>query len=333
MDKVEKLENRDYSISMIRCFSMCLIICCHMMQYLQMELAWWFNVGVQIFLCISGYLYGSDKKRENTIVFYKKQFSKILIDYYVVIIPTIFIYFIFARDNINYKIAVDVFLTSNTLNGGGHLWFIAYILFCYFITPFLIDFYTYLEMKGGGIWKLTSWTLLLLIMFLLICTRFFPYFNPAIISCYIMGFFLRRIHRYDRRILDASILLFAFIMNFLKIMNNYIVSFSFLSIMGSYWLMFCDYAHMILGCAIFVILYKNFSRFKFTNSTTVLFFFSDKYSYDIYLVHQFLILGPFSLMELSPFLWGNILFIILTSILLACLVQKVSVFIKNLLHL
>ncbi len=149
MDKVEKLENRDYSISMIRCFSMCLIICCHMMQYLQMELAWWFNVGVQIFLCISGYLYGSDKKRENTIVFYKKQFSKILIDYYVVILPTIFIYFIFARDNINYKIAVDVFLTSNTLNGGGHLWFIAYILFCYFITPFLIDFYTYLEMKGG----------------------------------------------------------------------------------------------------------------------------------------------------------------------------------------
>lgn len=223
-------------------------------------------------------------------------------------------------------------MTSNTLNGGGHLWFIAYILFCYFITPFLSDFYTHLELRGGGIWKLTSWTVVLLIMFLLICTRFFPYFNPAIISCYIMGFFLRRIRRYDKGILDASILLFAFIVNCLKIMNNYFVTFSFVSIMGSYWSMFCDYAHMNLGCAIFIILYKNFSRFKFTNLTSFLLLLSDKYSYDIYLVHQFLILGPFSLMELSPFLWGNILFIILTSILLACLVQKISFSIKIILN-
>lgn len=51
----------DYSISMIRAMSMLSIIICHIMQYLNIELAWWFNVGVQVFLCISGYLY-SDRK-------------------------------------------------------------------------------------------------------------------------------------------------------------------------------------------------------------------------------------------------------------------------------
>lgn len=41
----------DYSISMIRAMSMVAIITCHFMQYLDIELAWWFNVGVQVFLC------------------------------------------------------------------------------------------------------------------------------------------------------------------------------------------------------------------------------------------------------------------------------------------
>ncbi len=39
----------DYSISMIRAMSMVAIITCHFMQYLDIELAWWFNVGVQVF--------------------------------------------------------------------------------------------------------------------------------------------------------------------------------------------------------------------------------------------------------------------------------------------
>ena len=75
----------DYSISMIRAMSMVAIITCHFMQYLDIELAWWFNVGVQVFLCISGYLY-SDREISDPIEFYKKTIQKILVDYYVVII-------------------------------------------------------------------------------------------------------------------------------------------------------------------------------------------------------------------------------------------------------
>ena len=47
-----------YSISLLRMVAMLSIVSCHIFQYYGNFLAWWFNVGVQIFLCISGYLYG-----------------------------------------------------------------------------------------------------------------------------------------------------------------------------------------------------------------------------------------------------------------------------------
>ena len=36
----------DYSVSLIRLIATIFIITCHIMQYLSIELAWWFNVGV-----------------------------------------------------------------------------------------------------------------------------------------------------------------------------------------------------------------------------------------------------------------------------------------------
>ena len=77
--------------------SMLMIISCHIMQYYDCELAWWFNVGVQIFLCISGFLYGQ-KNINNVTDFYNKRLKKILIPYYLVFIPFGIIEFIFARD-------------------------------------------------------------------------------------------------------------------------------------------------------------------------------------------------------------------------------------------
>lgn len=47
----------DYSISMVRCIATISIVMCHMMQWADIELAWWINVGVQIFFCMSGFLY------------------------------------------------------------------------------------------------------------------------------------------------------------------------------------------------------------------------------------------------------------------------------------
>ena len=76
----------DFSLSLIRLYSLLLIIICHMMQYYNFVLAWWFNVGVQIFLCLSGYLYGQ-RIIEKPVDFLHQRLEKILPPYYLTLIP------------------------------------------------------------------------------------------------------------------------------------------------------------------------------------------------------------------------------------------------------
>lgn len=83
------MKKKDYAISFIRFLSLCMIIACHICQFYENELAWWLNCGVQIFLLISGFLYGQRDYIE-PVKFYKRNIPKILIDYYlylVVILP------------------------------------------------------------------------------------------------------------------------------------------------------------------------------------------------------------------------------------------------------
>ena len=47
----------DLGISFCRYIAMNFIVACHVLQYYDNEQAWWFNCGVQIFICISGFLY------------------------------------------------------------------------------------------------------------------------------------------------------------------------------------------------------------------------------------------------------------------------------------
>lgn len=124
----------DYSISLIRLVATFLIITCHIMQYLALELAWWFNVGVQIFLCMSGFLYGKKDKISDELVFFKNNIIKILVDYYVVIIPIILLFMLFVPEQLSIITTIKVLLTYGTLNDGGHLWYIPYCLFCYLIN-------------------------------------------------------------------------------------------------------------------------------------------------------------------------------------------------------
>lgn len=50
---------KNYSVSFARFMAVLLIIGCHLLQHIFVSnLAWVFNVGVQIFLVVSGYLYG-----------------------------------------------------------------------------------------------------------------------------------------------------------------------------------------------------------------------------------------------------------------------------------
>ena len=111
------------------------------MQYYDYYLAWWFNVGVQIFLFLSGYLYGNKDKIEGITCWYCNRLKRILIDYYLFIFPGILFAILFNK---NITLTQIISLISFSGSGGylafDHLWFISTILFCYFLTPFFLDF-------------------------------------------------------------------------------------------------------------------------------------------------------------------------------------------------
>ena len=78
---------QDNLIILLRVFAMILILVCHIVQehsneYIKMT-AQFLNVGVSIFILISGYLYGTKKINENYVQWIIKRAKRILIPLYI----------------------------------------------------------------------------------------------------------------------------------------------------------------------------------------------------------------------------------------------------------
>ena len=321
----------DQSVSLIRFIATIFIVTCHIMQYLDIELAWWFNVGVQMFLCMSGFLYGRRGIIENDVDFYLKNAKKILIDYYMVIVFVILLHAVFIPEYLSVSAVYRAFLTSATLAGGQHLWYISYCLLCYLITPFLSRYFA--TDKNN---QLVKRFLVLSILTVLVMKVFFYSFNHAWIICYIIGFFLGKISKNEKRRLYVNIswiiVAGAIIFNAIQIVQDYIVHVTLSDRLASWYISFCDYAHVALGVSLFVGLRFIFSALfaKGTHETLKkLCAYSDKYSYDVYLVHQFVILGPLSLMSFTGSLGINIALILVIIAVSAGIVHFLSTCIRN----
>ncbi len=319
--------SRDYSISLIRLIATIFIVSCHMMQYLNSTLSWWFNVGVQIFLFMSGFLFGKKKSIENNKEFIKKHFTKILVDYYIVIIPVIIAFFIFYRQNISYISAFKILITFCTISGGEHLWYIPYCLLTYLFTPFLIKFYD--RIQNG---RIVMHSIILVIITIVLTETFLDYFNSAWVVCYLIGFFFGRIVEDENRktLYKAASLFFitfALIANGIQIAQDDVVKLKLIGLYSSIYSSFRDYAHVALGVSLFLIFKAIITRiFKngYPRVIKTVCNQSDKLSYDVYLVHHFIILGPFSLMALTRSIPENIFIIVTLVILSAALVHFIS---------
>lgn len=315
---------KDYSISFVRALAMAMIVACHLLQYYELELAWWLNVGVQIFLCISGYLYGT-REVHNDFVFIKKRFTRILLDYYVVVVPALLLYCLFAADLVSPGKVVSVLLTSDTLYGAGHLWFVPVILVCYLITPLLISFAAVGSKRGAGVDIIKMLTSMIVIF--LVCRYFIPYFNSAHVNCFVIGFFLRRIQASDKRWAMGccvAIIGIAICLNVVQVASVYYSYSPFEPLYTSKWFsIFKSYAHTFLGVSLFVILRAAAKRAKTSAGMRKFLDCSDEYSYDVYLVHQFFIFSPFALMALTPSLFLNIAAVLLATGLAAWIVRAI----------
>ncbi len=316
-------QKRDLSISFVRMLAMMFIVTCHVMQYYNMELAWWFNVGVQMFLCISGYLYGR-KKIPDILAFYRKNFVKILIDYEIVLLFVMAVTVLFTDISLTIPAVLGALFTVSTIDGGAHLWFIPTILMCYLLTPLYERVCSRAEEKHavlflGGI-------LLLFTGNELVFRQLTSYFNAAWINCYLIGFALRRFQQYRfwYGIAAVKMTVAGAVFISIQVGVRYLQVIALTDAWRPLYYPMCDYGHVFLGVALFCfgrILLHPFCRFNLIQRILQL---SDRYSYQIYLTHHFFILGPFTLMALTANSWLNVLIILMLTVLTAVLLQKIS---------
>lgn len=307
---------RNNTISLLRLVATVFIVSCHFFQYYNMEAAWWFNVGVQMFLCISGFLYGN-KRITSPVDFVCSNFKKILIPYYCYLAAAIPVYYIFHRELLNRGIIVGALLTSGTIRGIEHLWFICYILLCYIITPFLQALAD--KMKTLKWYAFLGVFLALAILEHYLFMYFSVYFAVTAIFCYLFGYFASVfIHNYKYSIVKMAMIILAFVtvaMNSIKIYNLYISPIAF----PGYDLI-ATYAHPFLGITLVLvpaIVFKNIKRNRLLE-------LSDKYSFCIYIVHQIYILGPFTLLTATESVPVNVVIAVVFTLLSAVFLKFVT---------
>lgn len=151
---------RDYTISFLRVFSMFMIIICHTVKNYSFipeseKLSPFFALGVEIFLLISGFLYGTKE-----IVNYKKWFIK---SYFKIWLPAFAVslfWFVIIKifkyyDVPNLTILVYLFniqglgwihpiMTPPQTFEASHLWFLTVIILCYLLIPILQKYKSFL---------------------------------------------------------------------------------------------------------------------------------------------------------------------------------------------
>lgn len=330
-----KTDSYDLAAGGSRLFAMCMIIACHFMQYYGSALAWWFNVGVQIFFCISGFLYGQ-KEIPDGFAFVARNFKKILLDYYVYILFCLIPYGILRPELLSVQTLLNLLLCNVTLSGIDHLWFIPYILLCYLMTPLLNRLRLRMQKLRGAAKPALVVSLMLLLE--LLFDTFLPYFNPAWINCYAAAYFLGALKKRSGRLpgtATASITALALIFNAVQIGVDVFGLFVPQGIFTDYYYRFCNYAHVLLGISIFLLLHTALRGVRFAR-VPVLLRLSDRYAFDIYIAHQIYVQGTLNLQQLtpSPLLNGVIILVLIlfSGILLGLMcsrLRKKSFFIRR----
>lgn len=325
-------DNQSKAISLIRAISALMIVWCHIFQGLDNELAWWFNVGVQIFLFMSGFLMAKDYIG-SPFIFLKKRLVKILMPYYILLIITFIIYNILgikinSGSILTYILCLQGITYANIIPGLEHLWFISIIIICYVLT-LILNTIREKAINNKFVYIITF--IFLLVTQIIINYTSLPTAFGARIGAFILGYFIACKSQYSiSEKLFKNIGILTMVTLLVRLYFTYIKSIDSININNLFNNYFVNWQHTLLGMCIFVSLYYIFSSNKNLNNTNFkLLDIISKYSYEIYLVHQIFILGPLSILFLSKCLIFNLLVIFILIILFSILINKISINLKN----
>lgn len=295
---------KDVSIQIIRIIAMISIILCHLVQEVNnkyfLMFAQFLNVGVFIFLIISGYLYGK-KEIKNPAEWIKKRFIKLMIPIYIFLIPVFLIYFYEDIFQIKY-IFIHIFNLQRIFGTGiglGHLWFMTILMFCYLLTPLLIKYKKKIVQDKRVI--VTS-----VIVSAIIC-----FINKELgqillyMSAYLVGFCYRNAKKIVIKYKVAIPTVFTILA--IRIISKILCDGSIL-----YNQIIVSITQCAIGFIIILIIQKWTKDYQIKGNSIINYF--DDLSYYIYICHYIFIVGPIKILNKTHLLQSIIWFVILTYI-------------------
>ena len=307
------------ALSMIRVFAMTLIVSCHIAQCFDLQIAYLLNIGVQIFFFMSGFLYGRLDIPKSPFDFYKKRFVKVLLPYYIFLVVIIAIYLVFQLYQFNAKQILFYLLNlqwfSTPIEGLNHLWFLTVLMVGYLLTPWVIKFH-----KKYPLFFIAAFLVCCVIEFMLVrkfysfCAWVVLYFSGMLFGLY-----------YSKRISNLVLLMSAIVLAVLLVLfkPDWLTQFEFRY--HTIWL------HWVLGLFLFVFFFRVLPLVINPNKKHPFIKHLDSISYEVYLIHHPLILGPLSMMFLTPYVWLNILLLLFAVYILSRLLHYIGSFSKSLL--
>ena len=301
------------SITYIRVIATISIVVCHILQYMDNNV--WgqlFNTGVQVFFVVSGYIFGL-RNFSNWGGYFEKRIKRIFLPYILFLLIVIPLYTIFYSelvdwDNVFIKIIKLCFVEE--IKGLGYLWFVIAILICYLAVPIIQK----IKGKVHYLYLVVSALLLLIINIHFAGMRYY----------YILLFALAYLWPSDNRFYH----LFGIACTTLLIVLVLCKGMDVLAYYEHHWLW--AYFHCLTGFAFFYVCGLLFTWLDIQVIPKTVKLISD-YSYEIYVVHGFYILGPFSPLCYTENFSLGVLYVIMLTIFSAYLLKKLHVWTLNLL--
>lgn len=313
------MNNKDKSISLLRVLGMILIILCHLCSWLGINaIAQLFNVGVYLFLFISGYLYSS-KSITSTFKWLTQRWKKLcipvlvwvffVIGYGIIVTGTYpslfkFLVFLFNLQGIPWIILNLSSIGSNDVlfSGLGHLWFVTVIFLCYLILVIVKKSEKRIESYKLFIWIIAFCAFIL-----------FAFFNINII--YFLTFFVgyhfgkNKKNYTTKQTIIATVLALLIIslrLLFKRIYDNTIL----------YDVIVVGISQTILSIWIFIFVQFIITKISFIKrvSGSRMISLLDNYSFHVYITHYFFLSTVFGLNEVPiPQIVKVIIFVVMSA--------------------
>lgn len=313
---IEEIQPKEsYSISVIRVLAMILILICHIVQRYPNtfinETAQIFNVGVFIFLFISGFLYGG-KNISNIKQWYLKRAIRILVPLYVFSIFLWLIDIIFFNISIPFKYFIVYLLNLQgvlgSIEGGYHLWFLTALMFCYLITPLLNKYKEKFRNKNKLRVFLTTVLFLNIIVTIFISRKIGIYLGYIYTYIYAYYFSFTWKRNITKKVLVLLSLITFAVLGIRLVYRTYFYS----TII--YDGVIVIYEQFIFGIWIFILSYALINKVNYKNSifkNTILKL--DSISFYIYITHYIFVMRPLSLMNITNNFFINIVISLLAT--------------------